>query len=291
MNIHKELHLVRKNDHWVKPHALYVLTRDERKQFCNLLSSVRFPDGYAGHLAKNVIVEQGKAHGLKSHDCHVLIQRLIPIAIRPFMTKEIRDALVELSQFFKKLTQATLHVNELEVLQEDVVKILCKLERIFPPSFFTVMVHLCVHLPQKAILGGPVQLRWMYPIERYLGHLKKYVKNLAKPEGSIAEAYVVEEAITFCSHYLRGVESKLDKRDRNDGKTSSDAQSCALDVFRLNGQGTGKKEVHILPSNLMKKSNMVYLQQLSRGSTVLRVSFFLYSLKISFFLYLIAKWY
>ncbi|XP_035835092.1 uncharacterized protein LOC118483704 [Helianthus annuus] len=116
------------------------------------------------------------------------------------------------------------------------------------------MMHLCVHLPQEAILGGPVQSRWMYPIERYLGHLKKYVGNKAKPEGSIAEGYVVEEAITFCSHYLRGVESKLDKRDRNVDKTSSDARSFALDIFRLNGRGIGKKEVHMLPTNLMKKA-------------------------------------
>ncbi|KAM0002938.1 hypothetical protein Hdeb2414_s0306g00862151 [Helianthus debilis subsp. tardiflorus] len=219
MNIRKELHLVRKDDCWVKPHASYVLTREERVQFCNLLQSVRFPDGYAGNLAKNVIADQGKVHGLKSHDCHVLMQRIIPIAIRPFLTKQIRNALVELSQFFKKLTEATLHVRELKVLQEEIVNILCKLERIFPPSFFIVMVHLCVHLPEEAILGGPMQSRWMYPIERYLGHLMRYVGNKAKPEGSIAEGYVVEEAITFCSHYLRGVESKFERRDR----TSSDS--------------------------------------------------------------------
>ncbi|KAL4298991.1 hypothetical protein AHAS_Ahas17G0056200 [Arachis hypogaea] len=33
----------------------------------------------------------------------------------------------------------------------------------------------------------------------YLGHLKSYVRNKAKSEGSIAEGYVVEEALTFCS--------------------------------------------------------------------------------------------
>ncbi|XP_076910613.1 uncharacterized protein LOC143568317 [Bidens hawaiensis] len=254
MNILKELHLVMKNDRLVKPHASYVLTRDEKKQFCNLLKSVRFPDGYVGNLAKNVIVEQGKVYGHKSHDCHVLIQRIIPIAIRPFLTKQIRDALVELSQFFKKLTEVTLHLRELKVLQEEIVNILCKLERIFPPSFFTVMVHLCVHLPQDAILGGPVQSRWMYPIERYLGQLKRYVRNKAKPEGSIAEGYVVEEAINFCSHYLRSVESKLEKRDRNDDKTSSDSLRFALDIFKINGRGIGKKEVYNLPSILMKKA-------------------------------------
>ncbi|KAL4330077.1 hypothetical protein AHAS_Ahas13G0364000 [Arachis hypogaea] len=48
-------------------------------------------------------------------------------------------------------------------------------EMIFPSSFFTVMVHLTVHLFDEVTLGGPVHYRWMYPIERYLGRLKQYV--------------------------------------------------------------------------------------------------------------------
>nr|XP_043639223.1 uncharacterized protein LOC122610292 [Erigeron canadensis] len=260
MNISKELHLVRNNDRLLKPLASYVLTREERKQFCNLVKSVRFPDGFAGNLEKNVMADQGKIHGLKSHDCHILLQRIIPIVIRPFMTKQIRVALIELSRFFKKLTEATLYVSELEALQKEIVNILCKLERIFPPSFFTIMVHLCVHLPQEAILGGPVQSRWMYPIERYLGHLKKYVRNKAKLEGSIAEAYVVEEAMTLCSQYLKGVESKFDRRGKNDDKTDNDNRSFALDIFRLNDRGVGKKEVCVLPGDLLKKATwFVYI--------------------------------
>ncbi|XXG54137.1 hypothetical protein AAC387_Pa03g2094 [Persea americana] len=47
------------------------------------------------------------------------------------------------------------------------------------------MVHLPIHLAREAILGGPVQYRWMYPIERYLYTLKRYVSNKAFPEGSI----------------------------------------------------------------------------------------------------------
>ncbi|KAD7117105.1 hypothetical protein E3N88_04373 [Mikania micrantha] len=79
-------------------------------------------------------------------------------------------------------------------------------------------------------------------------------RNKAKPEGSIAEGYVVEEAITFCSQYLRGVESKFERHYRADEKKSSDSRNFVLDVFRLNGRGIGKKEVHILPSILMEKA-------------------------------------
>ncbi|KAM1329510.1 hypothetical protein PS2_013284 [Malus domestica] len=65
-------------------------------------------------------------------------------------------------------------------------------------------------------MAGPVQYRWMYPVERYLHKLKSYVRNKARPEGSIAEGYLGDECITFCSRYLHRVETKFNQRDRND---------------------------------------------------------------------------
>ncbi|CAN1160625.1 hypothetical protein LINPERPRIM_LOCUS37686, partial [Linum perenne] len=88
--------------------------------------------------------------------------------------------------FFHRLCCKSLHVDAFVKLKDDIVTILCKLELIFPPAFFDVMVHLAIHLPHEAILGGPVQYRWMYPIERYLSTLKGFVRNKAHPEGSIA---------------------------------------------------------------------------------------------------------
>ena len=40
------------------------------------------------------------------------------------------------------------------------------MEKVFLPSFFTIMVHLIVYLTEEAKLGGPVIYRWMYPIDR-----------------------------------------------------------------------------------------------------------------------------
>ena len=61
-----------------------------------------------------------------------------------------------------------LKIDQLEHLENDIIVTLCKLERIFPPSFFDVMVHLPIHLASEAKIAGPVQYRWMYPIERYV---------------------------------------------------------------------------------------------------------------------------
>nr|GEV90353.1 hypothetical protein [Tanacetum cinerariifolium] len=79
-----------------------------------------------------------------------------------------------------------MHIEK-NFLESRVVMTLCKLEKIFPPSFFTVMVHLVIHLVREVRLGGPTPFHWMFTIERDLCTLKSYVNNKACPEGSIAK--------------------------------------------------------------------------------------------------------
>ncbi|XP_060966597.1 uncharacterized protein LOC133034995 [Cannabis sativa] len=108
----------------------------------------------------------------------------------------------------------------MEDAQNNLILLLCKMELIFPPAFFDIMIHLVLHLPEEAILGGPVFMRWMYPFERYMKKLKNYVGNKARPEGSIAEGYVADEAVTFCSMYFKGCETRFNRLDRNEDAPS-----------------------------------------------------------------------
>ncbi|XP_068304214.1 uncharacterized protein [Pyrus communis] len=113
------------------------------------------------------------------------------------------------------LTARCLRKLDVRQLQDDIVNVLCKFEHIFPPAFFTTMIHVMIHLPDEALLAGPVNCRWMYPIERYLGELKKCVRNRAKPEGSLVEAWVAYESLTFCAMYLQDVETTFNRPQRN----------------------------------------------------------------------------
>ena len=74
--------------------------------------------------------------------------------------------LIDLSCFFREICSKVLNVDELRALEKRIVVTLYELESIFPPSFFTVMVHLVVHLASEAKVTGLVHYRWMYPIER-----------------------------------------------------------------------------------------------------------------------------
>ncbi|KAI5335279.1 hypothetical protein L3X38_025412 [Prunus dulcis] len=66
-------------------------------------------------------------------------------------------------------------------------------------------VYLVVHLVKEVRLCGPVYFRWMYPFERYMKVLKGYVQNRTRPEGCIAERYIAEEAVEFCTQHLSDV--------------------------------------------------------------------------------------
>ena len=92
--------------------------------------------------------------------------------------------------------------DRLQILKQNIVLIICNLEKIFPPSFFDVMQHLPVHLPYEAELGGPVNYRWMYVFERNFKKLKAKAKNKRFAAGSIVESYINEEIAYFTEHYF-----------------------------------------------------------------------------------------
>ncbi|XP_010468561.1 PREDICTED: uncharacterized protein LOC104748651 [Camelina sativa] len=95
--------------------------------------------------------DECKVIGLESHDYHVLVQQLLPVALRG----------------------------------------------------------------REARLAGPVHFRWMYPFERYMKLLKDYVRNPAIPEGCIAESYLAEECMRFCSDFLKTTTNVEEKEERN----------------------------------------------------------------------------
>jgi hypothetical protein len=73
---------------------------------------------------------------------------------------------MEISHFFRDICSSKLNVYHILRLETNIVETLCKLEMIFPPSFFDSIEHLSIHLPFEAKVGGLVQYRWMYQFER-----------------------------------------------------------------------------------------------------------------------------
>jgi hypothetical protein len=189
------------------PPACYTLSKQEKKLFCSCLAGLKVPDGYSSNFKNLVNMDSLKLVGMKSHECHALMQQILPVAIRHTLPKNVRHAIARLCFFFNAICKKSIDVANLDAVQNDLIKTLCLLEKFFPPSFFDVMVHLTVHLIREVRLCGPVHFRWMYPFERYMKILKSYVRNKTHPEGCIAENYIAEEAIEFCSEYQKGLDA------------------------------------------------------------------------------------
>lgn len=109
--------------------------------------------------------------------------------------------LAELSYFFRQLCAKELDPKVIEKLEKQAPELVCKLEMIFPPSFFNPMQHMILHLPSEARLGGPVQYRWMYAPERESKNLRAKCKNKCRIEASIVEAYLNEEVSNNTTKY------------------------------------------------------------------------------------------
>jgi uncharacterized protein DUF4218 len=244
MGIRKELHpLDSGDDRFVLlPKASFSMTKEEKRIFCGVIKKAKLPQGCSSNLVRCVQVKEGKILGYKSHDAHIIMHHLLSVAIIKTLPKHVALPLIRLSAFFRSICNRVINPNDLDRLQTDISETLCDLERIFPPSFFDIMVHLPVHLVNEVKLGGPVCDWWMYPIERYLGKLKSYVKNRNRPEASIAEGYLAEECLVFCSRYLNDGEKMRSKGSNQSHKTDDKATDEGSSLFPITGYPLGRKK-------------------------------------------------
>ena len=102
------------------------------------------PDGYASHMSNCVDMSNATLSGMKSHDCHVFMESLLPTAFNAF-PEYVLKTLAKSSQFFKELCSTVLREDKLLEIELNIPVILCELERVFPPGFFNVMEHLPIH--------------------------------------------------------------------------------------------------------------------------------------------------
>ena len=82
--------------------------------------------GYSSNMRRLVSMTDLKLIGLKSHDCHVMMQVFLPIAIRGILPKHVRLAITRLCSFFNTICNKVLDPDRLDALQNEVVITLCQ---------------------------------------------------------------------------------------------------------------------------------------------------------------------
>jgi hypothetical protein len=88
---------------WNRPKADFILNRVQRKEVPDWMQKLMFPDGYAANLRRGVNLVTLRIKGLKSHDYHIWIERLLLVMIRGYVPEHVWQVLAELSYFFRQL--------------------------------------------------------------------------------------------------------------------------------------------------------------------------------------------
>ena len=94
-----------KNANGKCPKVNYTLDKNGKQVVCEWVKNLKFSDGYVSNMGRCMFgLKVVQLFGMKSHDYHVFMQRLIPIEFWNLMPTNVWEPLTELSLFFKDLT-------------------------------------------------------------------------------------------------------------------------------------------------------------------------------------------
>jgi len=134
------------------PPTCYTLSKPEKISFCKCLRGVKVPQGYSSNIKSILSMDDLKLMGLKSHDCHVLMQDLLLVAIHGILPINIRQVITRLCLFLNVICRKVIDPTRFDELENEVIITWCQLEMYFSPSFFDIMVHLIVYLVRDVVL-------------------------------------------------------------------------------------------------------------------------------------------
>ena len=102
LGIKKELHPKLSNDHKqvYLPKACYSMSSKEKDIFCHVIKEAKLPYGVSSNIGRCAHLKQRKIVGYKSHDAHILLHHLIPVALRKSLPKQVAIPLIRLGGFF-----------------------------------------------------------------------------------------------------------------------------------------------------------------------------------------------
>jgi hypothetical protein len=114
----------------------------------------------------------------------------MPVIFRDYFNTNLWKIFAELRYIYRQICAEQVSKVMMQKLDKEISVLVCKIEKIFLPGWFNAMQHLLVHLPWEAKAEKPTQYRWMYSQERELKKLRVIVRNKARVEGCIAEAFM-----------------------------------------------------------------------------------------------------
>jgi hypothetical protein len=164
--------------------------------------------------------------------------------LRSYFDIDLWKMFAELSYFYRQLCAKQVSKMMMQKFEKEIPILVCKMEKVFPPGWFNVMQHLLVYLPWEAKVGGPIQFRWMYSQESELKKLRATVRNKARVEGCIVEAFACKENTNFSSMYF----SRANNVNAHTPQYHIEevVPLSELKIFQWNGKGVRATSAHFV---------------------------------------------
>jgi hypothetical protein len=79
----------------------FCLKPKEWKEVVSWMQDLKFPYSYTVGFRRAVNMETWKINGLRNHDYHIFMERLLPVIFYGYLNDVVWAALVELSLFYR----------------------------------------------------------------------------------------------------------------------------------------------------------------------------------------------
>ena len=96
----------------------------KKRVLCEWIKGLKFPNGYVSNRGRCVDLRKLKVFGMKSHNCHVLTQCILPVAFRELLSQHVWKFITELSLFFKDLISQGKRIEDMCRLISDTIPII-----------------------------------------------------------------------------------------------------------------------------------------------------------------------
>ena len=104
-----------KGRHYLGP-ACYTLSKEEKQSMFDYLNSIKVPSGNSSNIKRLLNLKEKKFAHVKSHDCHVLMMQLIPVALRGILPANVRATIIKLCAFLNTISQKAIDPSSLSKL-------------------------------------------------------------------------------------------------------------------------------------------------------------------------------
>jgi hypothetical protein len=108
----------------------------ERKKILKWLKKLKFSDRYTANIKRAVNADTGKLNGLKSHNYHIIMERLLPVILRGYFDTDLWNMFTELSYFYTQLCAKQVSKTMMQKFEKEILILVCKMEK----SILTRMV-------------------------------------------------------------------------------------------------------------------------------------------------------